>query len=358
MNRRDLTAAFWTWINCVAATLSDGIGSVRASRRVRLTEEDEDTFKVDLPPGGKGAAAAVESIRIVEGAIVGPLSKQLAATLQGSRAELVLQSNRFLFRPLDLPKRAGDFLEGIVRSQIDRLTPWSAEDAAFGWTPPNDTAKDRIALTIVATARARVAPYVQTLTTLGVKSIAVSALPRAGMVGAAPIEILQQNSASALDVGNVRRALVAVLVLAALSMGLAVAADQIIWADLDAQKSDVLRRVGEHRAAMRRDGFNGAPSGQLALERRKRETPASVIVLEALSQILPDHTYATELRVEGDKLQVVGITHDAPSLIRLIEQSPQFTRATFFAPTTRSPNDPGERFHIEARIEPAFSVQR
>ena len=82
-----------------------------------------------------------------------------------------------------------------------------------------------------------------------------------------------------------------------------------------------------------------------------------MIVLEVLSQILPDHTYVTELRIEGDKMRLTGVTRDAPSLIRLIEQSLHFTRATFFAPTTRQPSDPGERFHIEAQIVPAFSTR-
>jgi hypothetical protein len=82
-----------------------------------------------------------------------------------------------------------------------------------------------------------------------------------------------------------------------------------------------------------------------------------VIVLEALSQLLPDHTYVTELHLAGNKLQIVGITRDAPSLIPLIEQSQHFTRATFYAPTTRAPSDPGERFHIETRVEPKNTVR-
>ena len=86
----------------------------------------------------------------------------------------------------------------------------------------------------------------------------------------------------------------------------------------------------------------------------KRESVASVIVLESLSQALPDDTYLTELHEADGKLQITGVTREAASLIRIIEQTDQFKRATFFAPTTRAPLDAGEQFHIEAQIEPYF----
>ena len=91
-----------------------------------------------------------------------------------------------------------------------------------------------------------------------------------------------------------------------------------------------------------------------ALDSKKRAAPASVIVLESLSQALPDDTYLTELHVDGAKLQIAGLTRDAPSLIRIIEQAHQFSHATFFAPTTRAPTENGERFHIEAEIAPYY----
>jgi general secretion pathway protein L len=125
-----------------------------------------------------------------------------------------------------------------------------------------------------------------------------------------------------------------------------------IGGSLESRQSELAREINQRRVLLRA-GQNGlARDASGLLDRRKHETPATVIVLEALSEILPDDTYVTELRVEGTKVQIIGVTHDAPALIRLIEQSPHFTHATFFAPTTRAPTDPGDRFHIEARIEP------
>ena len=79
------------------------------------------------------------------------------------------------------------------------------------------------------------------------------------------------------------------------------------------------------------------------------------MILEALSKTLPDDVHLTELRIESGKVQIAGLAADAPALIRLIEQSRQFTQATFFAPTVRDSSG-GQNFHIEAHIEPSFGV--
>jgi general secretion pathway protein L len=71
---------------------------------------------------------------------------------------------------------------------------------------------------------------------------------------------------------------------------------------------------------------------------------------------LPDNTYVTELQVTDSKLELSGVTQEAASLIRIIEQTDQFKHATFFAPTTRAPLENGEQFHIQAEIVPTFAA--
>jgi general secretion pathway protein L len=269
--------------------------------------------------------------------------------VRGSRVEIVLQPKRFLFRPLELPARAADFIEGIVRAQIDRLTPWSASEAVFGCTVPA-AGGESITTTIAATTRKAVSPYVQALSVFHPSAVAICT-----DVAGARVRVFEQSARGSLDAGRVSRMLQLALGAAAVAAVVSVAASSYVASSLGAQEDELARQISQRRAAIRAGG-EGDRSPVALLERRKYQTPASVIVLETLSQVLPDNTYVTELHLTGNKLQIAGITTDAPSLISLIEQSHHFTRATFYAPTTRSPSDPGERFHIEAQVEPKNTV--
>jgi general secretion pathway protein L len=348
---RQITQVLSRWLDAVAAWIVATYAKLVAAPGVRLVEDKDGTFTIEAT--GK-AAPAPEHIRIINGEIVAAGSGNAAAMLKASRAELILQPESFVFRPLELPRRATEFLDGIVRAQIDRLTPWSAENAAFGWSPPAEIANERVLVTVAATARALVAPMVAAIARLGADSIAVLTVPPDASNGAA-IKVFDQRVRGALEVNRVRRVLATVLLAAGILAGAAIAADIIGGGEIDSRHADVTSRIAAQRAKLRASGDAIRDSALATLERRRHETPSSVIVLEVLSQILPDHTYVTELRIQGDKMQVIGVTRDAPSLIRLIEQSAHFTRATFFAPTTRSPSESGEHFHIEARIEPVFT---
>lgn len=351
---RQIIDGFASWINSVATTINSIFDRLRSQRHVQLIEGERDKFTLHILDSVKNSNLPDHQIHIANGSIVGALPPNWTTILHGSQIELVLLPSRFLFRPLELPKRAAEYLEGIVRSQIDRLTPWAANEAVYSWTPPVDAANERIHLMIAATARAMVAPYLQAIATLGSSSIAVTTVPLNSDSNAVPIKIYEQRI-SAVDTARIRSILVAVFLLSGLSATISIGVSAVIADNLGSEQQELLRKISARRAAMRSVSDLSGGSALQALERRKQTTPSSVIVLEALSTLLPDDTYVTEFRVDGEKLQIVGITSDAPSLIRLIERSPHFKRATFFAPTTRSPGETRDRFHIEANINPVFT---
>jgi general secretion pathway protein L len=351
---RAVVEASSRWIDRVATTIVEGRESLRSRRLYHLVERSDGAFVLHGTSQKEAWDPTGEQIHIVDGQIDASVSAKLAEILRGAHVELVLQPNRFMFRLLELPRRASDFLEGIIRAQIDRLTPWSAAEAAFGWYPSTETANDRMAVTIAATARTLVAPFISAIAALGADTIVVSAALQQPQPDIAAIKICEQKAGQAADQRRFRRILIRLLAVAGVFSAVSVAASAVIGGMIETQRDDLTRRVAERRAVIQ-SGHDGTSEAALDLQRHKHETPSSVIVIEALSRVLPDDTYLTELRILGDKMQIVGLTRDAPSLIRLIEQTSHFSRATFFAPTTRSPSESGERFSIEAHLEPVYT---
>ncbi len=349
-----ITAALLSWIDAVARAMRTPLDGIKPPRRIEVMENDDGSFTMRPIGRAKVKESALDPLQmqIADGELSAPLSPNWAAAVRGSRIDLVLRPSRFLFRPLELPSRAAEFLDGIIRSQIDRLTPWAASEATYRWTPPRAIAGERIAMTIVACARAAVTPFSQAFSNLGAAGIEISTATEEGK----RITVYDQHAAARTDVGRLRIALIGGLAATGFMAALSFGAAPLVADHYDTQRQQIQRRISERRA-MISGSQTGANSSALdLLERRKQSTPSSVLVIDALSALLPDHTYATEIRIEGDKLQVIGVSRDAPSLIQILERSPHFSRAAFFAPTTRASNEVGERFHIEARIKPYFGA--
>ena len=344
-----------TWIASAAEAAVTALGRFNRQPLVVLAETGPNAFTMRMVAAPNQPSLAEWHLAIGEDGEGPPLSDDWTSALKGCRLEVNLRAARFLSRPLDLPRRASEFLDAMIRSQLDRLTPWTANDAVFSWTAPIDAGGDRIKINVIAAPKAKVMPLIQLAETWGVGSVVVNACLQADGAGTSGgTRILEKRLRGALDVAVIRNVLSTVLLSIAGVAALAFVAGDFIDGRLDAEQQALTSKIAERRAGLRLGAASTGDAAQNLLVRRKQTSPSAVIVLEALSEILPDDTYVTEMRIEKDKLQIVGVTQDAPALVKLIEQSPHFKRATFFAPTTRAANEPGERFHVEARLQPSF----
>jgi general secretion pathway protein L len=342
-----------SWIEDVAAGLALLGTLLRRCHRIELAEQADGSFLIldmSKPAAERGDAP---SLRIDESEIADPVSPQTRSLLARSSVDVMLAPSRFIFRSLELPQGARPFLDGVVRSQIDRLTPWSANEAAFGWSEPTDAGNGQIAVTIAATTRSLVAPIARA--TIAARANQVRMLTRIGEGQKLVIPVFAQNIGGGDEGQGLLRGIVAGLALSGFVFIVSLGAWLIVGGSDDARLADLQNRIAERRAELMNRHGPAAEEALKALQARKWATPSAVMVLEALSKTLPDEAHLTELRIESGKVQIAGLATDAPALIRLIEQSRQFTQATFFAPTVRASGG-GQSFHIEAHIEPSFAV--
>ena len=342
-----------TWIDDAAAGLTLLGVMLRRSHRIQLVEQADGSFLVvdmskQAPEGASGP-----SLRIGESGIADPISPQTRSLLARSALHVMLAPSHFIFRSLELPQGARQFLDGVVRSQIDRLTPWSANEAAFGWSEPTEAGNGQIAITVAATARSLVTPIARAAMAAGADQVRMST--RIGEGQNLVIPVFAEDIGGGERGQGLQKGLVAGLVLSGLAFTVSLGAWLAAGSGNDARITDIQNQIAERRSELMNRRGPATEEALKVLQTRKWASPFAVMILEALSKTLPDDAHLSEFRIEGGKVQIAGSATDAPALIRLIEQSRQFTQATFFAPTVRSPSG-GQSFHIEAHIEPSFTA--
>ena len=82
---------------------------------MQVIEEDAGSFVIQSDRAAP-SGLPFERVQIIDGQLAGAHPDSIIAMLDGSRAELMLRPARVLFRPLELPQRATEFLDGVVRA--------------------------------------------------------------------------------------------------------------------------------------------------------------------------------------------------------------------------------------------------
>jgi general secretion pathway protein L len=171
-------ALFADWIAAVSRAVDLLADRFVRSRRIRLTELDDGRLAASTIALEDSAGLREISFR----PNTGELPMEWAAAFRGSRVEVELQPAHVMTHLLDFPSKASGFLDGMIRAQIDRLTPWTVDDAVFGWSPLVPAGSDRIEVTLAATSKLKVAPLLQLVEALDAASVAVYATAPAGRI--------------------------------------------------------------------------------------------------------------------------------------------------------------------------------
>jgi general secretion pathway protein L len=271
---------------------------------------------------------------------------------RGVEVVLRLPSAHVLRRRIELPLAAAENLREVLGFEMDRLTPFKAEDVAYDFrVAATDREAQRMSVELAVAPRAVIDEAVRVVNAVGLAPDRVAAAPRdSGDEDAPSFNLLAPEATSGrrlLPRLNGVLALAVCVLLAALAL----------WPlqRKEAQLADLEARLAETRAAAAaseelRRRIDAALKRNSFLAERRQATPLAVAVLADLTQRLADDTWLVQLHVGGGEASLSGYAPSAAALIPALEASALLDSVRFDAPVMPDPRVGRERFNLSARI--------
>ncbi len=341
--RRELSA-------CVPASFRDQGPQPR--RGIVLTL-DGDSVRVATLANGRqreqGAFEAMPSAPEAERRSIAALIP--AARLSRSAICLALPDARILRKRMELPAQAESDIDSIIANQIDRLTPYRADQVRCAHlVVARDRLLHRLTVEVIAITMSSLAPALERMHGWG---LSPAFLWVAGNGTGEPVAIDLRPKGAARPTRRPLRLIPTLAMINALLLALAVGLP--LWqqhaelARLDAEVATARSRADAVLQLRRK--IEALRSELAFLSDSKVRLPVVVTALNELTRIVPDGTWIEELRIGDGQLDLRGQSPHSAALIGRLESSPMFASAAFRAPVTRQGPLGMERFHLGAKID-------
>jgi general secretion pathway protein L len=274
------------------------------------------------------------------------------ATLGNRRAPatvLRLPPGFLLERQVTLPLAAEQGLDRVVRYEMDRFTPFAADEVFWSCAVQRrDRVQGKLALGIALVPRVRLLPVFEALAQLHLVPTLLEA--------AAPNGAIRRIPLGEPDLRRERRRRRALIAAAACCAVLAVGAVALPFvlqaretAAVEARIADLKPRVNAAEALRRR--LAAASAGSDAISSEHARVGDALRAVATLTDLLGDDTHLIGLVLHQRQVTLEGQAAAAAKLITALSADPTIRNASFSAPVMR--NEGGaDLFSIKAEIAP------
>ena len=267
------------------------------------------------------------------------------------RVELDLDESLVLTRSLRLPRTAERELAGVLSFEIERQTPYRADEVVFVHAvdaKAGDNETMAVDLTIVP--RQVVDGFVRCLQGYGL-TLDVIRTAGSGDAAGRPTPAI---SGRALGIPRRRMRLrVPVLAAAAVIFGAVALASPLLRLQAEDQELRASIATGRDHAATTlalREDVEQTQKGARQLALIRSASPPLIRILDTLSELLPDGTWLRNFSKVEDKVLIEGLTDSSARLVDLLDASPLFESVTYVAPVTRERGGRVERFSFSLTV--------
>jgi len=262
---------------------------------------------------------------------------------------LMLESKGVLRKEVRLPVAAESNLRQVLRFEMDRQTPFRADDVYFDWTIlGHDKEAGQVRIDLVVVPRAGIDSTTQMLASRGLGVSCVDVLHEGQPLG---LNLLPPDRRIKVINRKVRlnQVLAAgAVILIALAMGLSLYLRSHQVTELEQAIEEV--REEALRVQRIRDQMNDTMESAGFLAQRRMAAPMAVDVLADVTETLPDDTYLDRLVVGQNSVQMQGKSQNAQQLIERVNESPLMDAAAFRGSTRLDPRSGLEVFEINAEV--------
>ena len=280
---------------------------------------------------------------------LGDAASRLPARLRRS-AVLVVRPDRVLQRDIVLPLAAEQDLQNVLTYEMDRLTPFRADEVLWtGRVQTRDKARNRLLVRLSIMPRGWAQPILDDLRGAEIIPARIEAAAAAGLCRTIELRAAQPRR-GALERHADAAALGLCGILAAAALGLPFVLQARARATTEMEIEALQPKVAEVEQLRRRiaNGINTAD----ALAAAKEQVGPPLRALALLTAALPDDTYITMLAVHQRKLTVNGFSAGAARLIGSLSADPLIHNPAFTGPVTRDEASGTELFSLGAELRP------